>query len=312
MQKILCTGSLGLLISNFIRKFIYEKQPYEFVSIDNGQNEPLINSIYMNKNHQFYVSSITDEICINKIFEFEKPDIVIHGAAQTSVIDDNVIESFKTNITGTQVILNACKKYNVNKIIFPSTYQVYGHVNNDLLSFSENDLVNPTNSYAVSKASAEMLIKSFCRANGIDYNILRISNMFGSRQQKTMLIPKTIKSILENKDIVVIGNGFEQREWTHVNDVCDAIQLMLNHKNETFNVSSNYEFSTLEIVNEICNIMGKGHDLIKHVQTDNIYDKRYSVNSSKLRDIGWKPTVKFKESLKNTVSWYIANNWILK
>jgi len=315
VKKVLITGSCGFIFGNFIRRAIYQKQPYQFVSVDRiGGNA---NSLYTNPHHTFHPADIRDQHVMDVIFQLERPDIVIHGAAETfvdsSLSDPN---SFVTsNVLGTQVIINCCLKHKVEKLIYISTDEVYGQLSNeDDASWTETDILNPRNPYSATKAAGEMLVKAANRSHGLTYNITRSSNNYGPRQTAEKLIPKIIKCILNDQKIPVYDQGLQIRDWTHVYDNCDAILTILNkgNINETYNVSANQEFTNIEVVQKICNLLEGGHQLIEFVKDRPGHDFRYSINSSKIRELGWQPNYKFKEGIVETVEWYKINKWMLK
>lgn len=315
-KKVLITGTCGFIFSNFIRRAIYEKQPYSFVSLDRIAGNS--NTVYSNKNHIFHIADIRDAHVIDKIFQFEVPDIVIHGAAESfvdySLVDPN---SFVTsNVLGTQNIINACLKHKVKKLIYISTDEVYGQLtNDDDVSWTEESPLNPRNPYSASKAAGELMVQAAHQSHGLIYNITRSSNNYGPRQTSEKLIPKVIKCVLHDEKIPVYGQGLQIRDWTHVFDNCGALLTVLNNgvDNEIYNISANQEFTNIEVVQKICNAMGKGHNLIDYISDPRMgHDFRYSVNSSKIKKLGWKPNYKFKEGIINTVDWYNLNKWMLK
>jgi len=314
-KKVLITGTTGFIFSNFIRKAIYDKQPYQFVSIDRVNGNA--NLMYWNKNHIFHVADIRDQHIIDTIFQFEKPDIVIHGAAE-SFVDASLVnanEFMTSNVLGTQVIINSCIKHNVEKLIYISTDEVYGHLTNeDAAAWSEDAILNPRNPYSASKAAGELLVRAANQSHGLTYNITRSSNNYGPRQTSEKLIPKIIKCITEDKKIPVYGQGLQIRDWTYVSDNCDGILTVLNKglPNETYNIASNQEITNIEVVQKICNVMGKGHQLIEFVKDRPGHDFRYSINASKLKTLGWDPKVKFKDGIEQCILWYMANQWFLK
>ncbi len=316
--KILVTGSCGFIFSNFLRKVVYEKKPYQLISIDRV-NFSSVNSMYWNKNHTFYVADIRDQHIIDTIFKLEKPDVVIHGAAETfvdsSLIDPNSFVT--TNVLGTQVISNACVKNDVKKLIYISTDEVYGQLKSEEdLSWTEDSVLNPRNPYAATKASGEFIVKAAHESFGLNYNITRCSNNYGPRQNTEKLIPKTIKCILNGQKIPIYGKGLQIRDWTYVYDNCQAIFSILENgvDNEVYNISSNQELTNVEIIQNICNALGKGHDLMSFIEDPrkNAHDFRYSVDSSKIRSLGWKPSFKLKDGINQTIDWYINNQWYLK
>lgn len=318
MIKILVTGSGGFIFSNFIRYIIYNKLDYNLVSIDKIKKFKVLDNVYTNKNHKFYIGDISDAHFINVIFEIEKPDIVINGAAQ-SFVDSSIhdVHPFITsNILGTQVIIDACLKWNVKKLVQVSTDEVFGHLEKETdPAWDELAPLNPRNPYSASKASAELLIKAAHHTHGLTYNITRACNNYGPRQDPEKFIPKIIKHILEKKSVPVYGKGSQIRDWIHVFDKCAAIIKIIQEgkDNEIYNISANQEYSNVEIFQIICNKLGRGHGLLEFVKDRPGHDFRYSVNSSKLRGLGWKPEFKFaKEGIHSTVQWYLNNQWFLR
>jgi dTDP-glucose 4,6-dehydratase len=316
VKKVLITGSCGFIFSNFIRRAIYEKQPYSFVSIDMVSGNA--NALYSHKNHVFHIADIRDSHVIDKIFQFEQPDIVIHGAAE-SFVDYSLTNpnSFVTsNVLGTQVIINACLAHKVERLIYISTDEVYGQLSSELEApWKEDAALNPRNPYSASKAAGELMVKAAHQSHGLTYNITRSSNNYGPRQTSEKLIPKAIKCILNEQKIPIYGQGLQIRDWTHVFDNCAAILTVLNHgkPNETYNISANQEFPNIEVIQKICNAMEGGHHLISFIDDPRKgHDFRYAIDSSKIKELGWKPSYKFKEGIVDTVEWYKINHWFLK
>lgn len=308
-KKVLITGSCGFVFGNFLRKAVYEKQPYQLVSVDRV-NEKSINSMYWNKNHIFHVADIRDQHVMNTIFQFEQPDIVIHGADDSSTDSNSLVTS---NVLGTQVIIDCCVKHKVNKLIYISTNEVYGQLTNETdPGWKEDAPLNPRNLYSATKAAGELMVKAAHQSSGLIYNITRSSNNYGPRQAAEKLIPKVIKCVLGGEKIPLYGQGLQIRDWTHVYDNCAAIMNIINRgiPNGTYNIAANQELTNIEVVQKICNTMGKGHELMSFIPDPRLnHDFRYSADSSKLRELGWKPNFKFKEGIVNTVEWYMSNQW---
>ncbi len=319
-KKVLITGSGGFIFSNFIRKAIYEKHPYNLVSIDKVTRSNVLNNIYSNKNHQFYIGDISDDHFVNVIFEAERPDIIIHGAAESSVDaslkDPNIF--IKSNVMGTQVLANAAIKWGAKQFLLISTDEVYGHLTSkDDSLWKEDAPMNPRNPYSASKASAELVIKAAHETHGLQYFITRSSNNYGPRQTHDKLIPRVIKCILENKPIPIYGEGKQLRNWMHVSDNCAGILKVLESGeiNNTYNISSDEEYENVYVVNKICDIMGRGKDLITFIEDPrkNGHDFRYGVDSSKLKSLGWNAKTNFNDhGLESTINWYLSNQWFLK
>jgi len=313
-KNLLLTGSCGFIGSNFIRKSIYDKCPYQLFSVDKIASSSMLNNIYQHKIHEFYVADICDEHIMDKIFEYVKPQIVINMAAESavdkSISDPNIF--VKSNIFGTQNMINLSIKYGVDVFFQISTDETYGALQdkNDPL-WDENSPVNPLNPYSATKCAAELIVKAAHNTHKIPYFISRGSNTYGMRQTSNKLIPRIIKSIMNNETIKIYGNGTQIRDWLHVSDHCSAILKILDKGTacETYNISANEEFSNLEIAQTICDIMGDGK--IEFVKDRPGHDFRYGINSSKLRNLGWRPVYKFKDGIKNVIEWFQINKWFL-
>ena len=306
MKKIIFIGSAGFVGGNFLRKFLFDQnqKPYQdrytLSSIDRINGSP--NSIYANKSHQLYIADITDRHIIDTIFQFEKPDVIIHGAEEQS--GHSMVAS---NVVGTQVLIDACVKYNT-KLIYLSADKVYGDLK-DNGPYTEVIPVSPSTSYAASKAAGELLVK----ASNLSWNIVRSSNCYGNRQLSSKLIPMTIKCILEDRKIPIYSNGNNVRDWLHVVDNYSAIMTILEKGEDRsiYNVSASQEFTDLEVVHEICKYMGKGHELIEFVTANEHKDSRRALDTDKLKNLGWKSAYKFKEAIPNVCQWTLDNSWCL-
>lgn len=325
MKKLLITGSCSFIYGNFIRKLIYDQnqQPpqdrkYTITSVDRISNNA-VNNMYSSKNHVFHPADIRDRHIMDVIFQFEQPDIVIHAAAESSV-DNSITDPnafITTNVLGTQVIINCCLKHKVQKLIYISSDEVMGQLLNEQEApWTEESPLNPRNPYSSSKACGELLVKAAHETHGLTYNITRSSNCYGPRQLPEKLIPKAIKYILEGKKIPIYGKGLQIRDWTYVGDHCSAIMTILDKglPNEVYNISANQEFNNLEVIHEICKYMDVEDqvELIKDPRGGG-HDFRYSVDSSKLRKLGWSPQAQFKRDLGELcINWYLQNKYFLK
>lgn len=302
MKKVLITGSGGFIFSNFVRKALFNKSDYTFVSIDACRRPHILNNIYANKGHKFHIGDVADSHFIKVIFELERPDIVIHGA-DTRTGDSS--ELIRTNVVGTQCILEACSKWQVERMIHISSEEVYGP-----LATTEDSQVAPTTLYGATKASSELLVK----ATSINYDILRLSHNYGQRQDLGNFVPSAVHSILNNKEFLCPGRSNQSRDWTYVEDTCSAIMAILHNssQNQVYNISSGFEYSYLEVFQEICNVFERGHELIKFVETEPPQEDRKPLDISKLKTLGWKPNFKLKNGLFHTCSWYDKNSWFLR
>jgi len=299
MIKLMITGSCGFLMGNLIRKIIYDKQLYQVTSLDKI-SEYTANSVYWNKNHTFHIADIRDKYILNSIFKLEEPDIVIHGAAETKEQDHYI----SSNIQGTQNIIDVSLKHKVKKLIFISSSEVYGP--NAGYKWKEENTTNPISLEAVSKLSGELLVKT----SGLTYNIVRLTNSYGPYQMSSAFFPKIIKSVSANETFTILNNNLT-KDWTHVFDHYSGIMTVLKNgkDNEIYNIAANQEFTEIEVAYKICNVLSKGHDLVKF---DNKTDFEFNLDTTKIKEIGWKPQYKFKDGVNLCVNWYLNNQWILK
>lgn len=315
--KILVTGTGGFIFGNFVRRAFFTKQNYDIASIDRVRNSNSLQNIYRNKDHRFYIADITDPHIIDIIFQAEQPDIVIHGAAESFV--DNSIKDAVTfvnsNVLGTQIIIDACLKWNTKKLILISTDEIYGHLTSENEpAWTEESKTDPRNPYSASKLCGELLVKAAHETHGLIYNITRSCNNYGPWQHHEKFIPKIIKNVLEDKPVPVYGQGLQVRDWIHVYDNCDAIFKIINDgkDNEIYNISAGQEFSNIEVFQIICDTLNKGHNLVEFVKDRPGHDFRYSVDSAKLKALGWAPTMKFRDGIVQTCDWYATNRYIFK
>lgn len=311
MKKILVTGSCGFIFSNFMRKVMQENLQYEFVSVDkviSSYNRP---NVILNKDHNFYMGDIADEQFMNNVFAIEKPDIVIHGAAE-SFVDDSIKSAgpfIHSNVVGTQVMTDMAVKYGVERFIYVSTDEVYGQLKDIKdLSWIEDQPICPRNPYSASKASGELIVKAANQTHGLNYNITRSCNNYGPNQPPRNLVPKVITCAMRQENIPIHGNGKNYREWLYVEDHCDAIMKIANNApmNETYNIGSGIEKTNLEMVNEIGLITGF-NTKIKFIPDRAGHDFRYSVDCSKIRKLGWEPQYTFEKGLSNCIQWYLTH-----
>lgn len=317
--RILISGCGGFVMSNFIRYLAYNHgKDYEMIGVDRINESAVLNTIYTNKNLEFYIADITDEHIIDVVFEATRPDIVLHAAAFTSV-DESLKDPAAyvlNNVYGTQVLINAAIKWKVKRFIYTDTDESYGALSNDNdPAWTEVSPLNAKNPYSSSKAAGALLVQAAANSFGLDYNITRCSNIYGPRQTANKLIPRVVKSILEDKPIPVYGKGNHIRSWIHTTDVCSAFVKVIEDgkPNEVYNIGTNQEFANIEVVQSICNALGKGHSLITHIQDPRGegHDYRYAIDASKLKALGWEPKTKFKDGIKSTVDWYQLNKYML-
>jgi len=307
MKKILVTGTCGFIFSNFVR-LIRDSSEYTFVGIDKLIEEHNVKNV--DPNLPLYIGDIADEHFMNRVFSIEKPDIVIHGAAE-SFVDNSIKKALPfihSNVLGTQIVVDMCMKYNVEKLMYISTDEVYGQLTSTHHeSWTEKTPINPRNPYSASKAAGELIVKAANQTHGLDYIITRCSNNFGPRQPPRNLVPKIITSVLSYNKIPIHGTGEQRREWIYVNDHCDAIMFLMNNGklNEIYNIGSGNECSNIEMVYKICDVIGYGKDFIEHISDRPGHDFRYSIDFSKIKELGWQPKYTFEQGIIDCVKWYV-------
>lgn len=312
-MRLLVTGGLGFIGSNFILKML-EHTDIQIINIDAefyGSDHKNLSKIKDSQRYNFVKGNIANRKFMNE--QIAKCDAVVSFAAE-SFVDRSINDAnpfLVSNIRGAFTILDIITKQN-KRMIQISTDEVYGSLSND--TAVEESKLNPSNPYAATKASAELLIKSYITTFGSDVIITRCTNNFGPRQFIEKLIPKTIILANQNKKIPIYGNGKNIRDWIYVDDHCEAVSLALfNGKSgESYNISAGNEMDNLTIVRKILDIMNKSEDLIEFVDDRPGHDFRYSMNSKKISsELGWKTKSNFNENLKTTIEWYLENPDIL-
>jgi len=312
-MRLLVTGGLGFIGSNFILKML-ERTDIQIINIDAefyGSDHRNLSKIKDSQRYNFVKGNIANRKFMNE--QIAKCDAVVNFAAE-SFVDRSINDAnpfLVSNIRGAFTILDIITKQN-KRMIQISTDEVYGSLSND--TAVEESKLNPSNPYAATKASAELLIKSYITTFGSDVIITRCTNNFGPRQFIEKLIPKTIILANQNKKIPIYGNGKNIRDWIYVDDHCEAVSLALfNGKSgESYNISAGNEMDNLTIVRKILDIMNKSEDLIEFVDDRPGHDFRYSMNSKKISsELGWKTKLNFNENLKTTIEWYLENPDIL-
>jgi len=309
---LLVTGGLGFIGSNFVRHMLSKAPDIKIINVDKigmSANPENLRDVEKLENYRFVKGDISNPSVVEEMVK--EVDAVVNFAAETHV-DRSISDpgSFvESNILGTFTLLEAIRKLKRDiKYVQISTDEIYG----DLLegSFKEFDRLSPSNPYAASKASADMLCLAYHRTYGQNVNITRCTNNFGPYQFPEKLIPKTIIRALRNLQIPVYGKGENIRDWIYVLDHCEAVSLILDNgkPGEIYNVSSGNELPNMTVVKEILRLLGRSEDLVMLVEDRPGHDLRYSLDSSKIRsELGWKPRHTFTSALKETVEWYIRN-----
>ena len=309
-MKLLVTGGLGFIGSNFILKLLNETDEFDIVNVDAelyGAEQKNLDSIKNHEKYEFVKGNITNKRLMEELIS--KCDAVVNFAAE-SFVDrsiNNADPFLVSNIRGTFTILDIITKQK-KRMIQISTDEVFGSLSKG--SAGEQAKFNPSSPYAATKAAAELLIKSFSVTYDSDVVITRCTNNYGPRQFPEKLIPKTIILAKQGRNIPIYGNGKNLRDWIFVDEHCDAVyEILMNGKSgQAYNISANNEISNMKIVSDILEIMGKSNDLIEFVEDRPGHDQRYSLDSSKIKnELGWSTKINFEEGIRKTIEWYEKN-----
>lgn len=328
MKNLLVTGGAGFIGSNFIRYMLKKYEDYNIINLDaltySGNLENLAD-ISDNKRYLFIKADIRDRDKLEEIFEIYKLDGVINFAAASHV--DRSIESpeefISTNINGMQILLDCAKNsWKINpddkycckyrdgvKFIQISTDEVYGSIEGRG-KFDEFTSLCPNNPYSASKASADLIARSYYKTFKMPVNITRCGNNYGPYQFPEKLIPLIISNCLNDKELPIYGDGNQVRDWIYVLDHCKAIDFVLHggQDGEVYNIGADNEISNIDLVRMIINVLGKSENLIKYVKDRPGHDRRYALDHTKIsKELNWQPMYTFGESLRDTVVWYLDN-----
>ena len=309
-MKLLVTGGLGFIGSNFILKLLNETNEFDIINVDAelyGADQKNLDSIKNHEKYEFVKGNITNKRLMEELIS--KCDAVVNFAAE-SFVDrsiNNADPFLVSNIRGTFTILDIITKQK-KRMIQISTDEVFGSLSKG--SAGEQAKFNPSSPYAATKAAAELLIKSFSVTYDSDVVITRCTNNYGPRQFPEKLIPKTIILAKQGRNIPIYGNGKNLRDWIFVDEHCDAVyEILINGKSgQEYNISANNEISNMKIVSDVLEIMGKSNDLIEFVEDRPGHDHRYSLDSSKIKnELGWSTKINFEEGIRKTIEWYEKN-----
>ena len=314
---IIVTGGAGFIGSNFIFYMLKKYPEYRIVCIDKltyAGNLATLKSVIDADNFRFVKADICDEEAVDKLFEEEKPNIVVNFAAESHV--DRSIENpnifLQTNIMGTATLMNACLKYGIDRYHQVSTDEVYGDLPLDRpdLFFTEETPIHTSSPYSSSKAGADLLVLAYNRTFGLPVTISRCSNNYGPYHFPEKLIPLMIANALNDKPLPVYGEGINVRDWLYVEDHCKAIDLII-HKGrvgEVYNVGGHNEMRNIDIVKLICKELDKPESLITYVSDRKGHDMRYAIDPTKIHnELGWFPDTRFEDGIKETITWYLNN-----
>lgn len=316
-MNIIVTGGAGFIGGNFVHYMLGRYPEYRIVCVDSltyAGNLETLAPVMDNPNFRFCRVDITDREAVFGVFEEEHPDVVVNFAAESHV--DRSIENpgvfLNTNIIGTQVMMDACRKYGVKRYHQVSTDEVYGDLPLDRpdLFFTEETPLHTSSPYSASKASADLLVMAYHRTFGLPVTISRCSNNYGPYQFPEKLIPLMIANALSDKPLPVYGEGLNVRDWLYVEDHCRAIDLIIHSGTvgEVYNIGGHNEMRNIDIVKMICGALGKPESLITHVADRKGHDMRYAIDPAKIhRELGWLPETKFADGIERTIRWYLDN-----
>jgi len=316
-MTFLVTGGAGFIGANFVF-YMLEKYPADrIVCVDKltyAGNLSTLSAVMENPNFRFVKLDICHREGIYGLFEEEKPDAVINFAAETHV--DRSIEDpevfLRTNILGTQVLMDACRKYGIGRYHQVSTDEVYGDLPLDRpdLLFTEQTPIRTSSPYSAAKASADLMVQAYCRTFGLPATISRCSNNYGPYQFPEKLIPLMIANALSDKPLPVYGQGLNVRDWLYVEDHCKAIDLIVRkgREGEVYNIGGHNEMRNIDIVKLLCRELGKPESLITYVADRKGHDMRYAIDPAKIHaELGWLPETMFADGIRKTVRWYLDN-----
>ncbi|MBR3355604.1 MAG: dTDP-glucose 4,6-dehydratase [Oscillospiraceae bacterium] len=316
-MTIIVTGGAGFIGSNFIFYYLKKYPDDRVVCVDKltyAGNLSTLKDVMDQENFRFAKLDICDREGVYKLFEEEHPDIVVNFAAESHV--DRSIENpsifLKTNILGTSVLMDACRKYGIKRYHQVSTDEVYGDLPLDKpdLFFTEETPIHTSSPYSSSKAGADLLVLAYHRTYGLPVTISRCSNNYGPYHFPEKLIPLMIINALHDKPLPVYGEGINVRDWLYVEDHCRAIDLII-HKGtvgEVYNVGGHNEMKNIDIVKLICKELNKPESLITHVTDRKGHDMRYAIDPTKIHnELGWLPETKFADGIVKTIRWYLDN-----
>ena len=316
-MTIIVTGGAGFIGSNFVF-YELEKHPEDrIVCVDKltyAGNLSTLAPVMDKPDFRFVKMDICDREGINKLFEEEKPDIVVNFAAESHV--DRSIENpeifLQTNIIGTSTLMDACRKYGITRYHQVSTDEVYGDLPLDRpdLFFTEETPIHTSSPYSSSKAGADLLVLAYHRTYGLPVSISRCSNNYGPYHFPEKLIPLMVINALHDKPLPVYGQGLNVRDWLYVEDHCKAIDLVMRkgRVGEVYNIGGHNEMKNIDIVKMICKELGKPESLITYVTDRKGHDMRYAIDPTKIhKELGWLPETMFKDGIKKTIRWYLDN-----
>jgi dTDP-glucose 4,6-dehydratase len=311
-MKLLITGGLGFIGSNFIRQIMNKYPDYKIINLDKmtyAGNPENLSDVEKDHHYKFVRGCITDENLMNELISGEKPDAIIHFAAESHV-DRSIhgsLDFVQTNVMGTRVLLDAAKNNKIERFIYISTDEVYGDI--EVGGFKENDPFRPNSPYSASKAAGDLLARAYFKTFKLPVLITRSSNNYGPYQYPEKLMPLFITNLLEGKKVPLYGDGLNVRDWLYVLDNCTGIDMILHRgrDGEAYNIGGDNEKTNREITDIVLKELGKNESSIEYVKDRPGHDRRYALDSTKIKKIGWEPKYDFETAIEETINWFKDN-----
>jgi dTDP-glucose 4,6-dehydratase len=310
--KLFVTGGAGFIGSNFVRWVLQNRSDAEITNYDAltyAGNPANLRDLEDDRRYRFVKGDICDGALLDDVVPGH--DAILNFAAESHVDRsiDWAAEFVRTNVLGTNSLLEAARRHHVGRYLQVSTDETYGSI--DVGSFSEDDRLDPSSPYSASKAGGDLLVRAYHRTYGSPVVITRGSNTFGPYQYPEKVIPLFVTNLLEGKPVPLYGDGMNVRDWIHVSDVCSGIFTVLERGEigQIYNIAAGNERTNLELTHALCDLLDKPRSLIQPVADRPGHDRRYSVDTSRTRALGWEPRLGFDDALESTVEWYRSNRW---
>jgi dTDP-glucose 4,6-dehydratase len=310
--KLFVSGGAGFIGSNFVRWILRERPDVELTNYDlltYAGNLANLRDVEDEPRYRFVKGDICDTVLLDEVLPGH--EAIVNFAAESHVDRsiDWAAEFVRTNVVGTNALLDVARRHAIPRYLQVSTDETYGSI--DVGSFREDDRLDPASPYSASKAAGDMLVRSYHKTYGMPVLITRGSNTFGPYQYPEKVIPLFVTNLLEDKPVPLYGDGLNVRDWIHVEDVCSGIATVLERGEVgmIYNIAAGNERTNLELSHALCDLLGKPYALIKPVADRLGHDRRYSIDTSRVRALGWTPKRDFDEALGSTVAWYRENRW---
>ncbi len=313
-MKLLVTGGAGFIGSNFVHYILNKYKTYKIVNLDiltYAGNLENLKDVEGNENHTFIKGDINNRELVDYIVKSHNIDVIVNFAAEShvdrSITDPDIF--VKTNVLGTQTLLDVAKENKITKFVQVSTDEVYGSLG-ETGYFTEDTPLAPNSPYSASKTGGDLLVRAYYETYGMNVNITRCSNNYGPYQFPEKLIPLMVTNAMQGKELPIYGDGKNVRDWLHVSDHSSAIDLVIHQgkPGEVYNIGGHNERTNKEIVSLIIDRLGVSQDLVKYVEDRLGHDRRYAIDPTKIEtELGWKPHYTFDTGIVETIDWYIAN-----